>query len=640
MPTDVERLLVQLEVSQNKFEKQMARAAGTANRRARQIETRFRKLNATVSRSLGNLAGPLAAAFTIKGAKDLIDASTRIDNALKIAGLSGEELTDVYDQLFASAQRNAAPIEQLVELYSRAALVQKDLGISQAELINFTDKVGVALRVAGKSATQTSGALLQLGQALGSGVVRAEEFNSIQEGALPILSAVAAGLEEAGGSVSKLRTLVIDGQVSSEAFFRAFEAGSVVLDEKVSGAVLTLDQRMTQLKNTFIESADRIDTATSASTFFGTAIEEFATDIQNVVDEIQDLILWVGNLAEAWAVLDFSSLGNLSESAQTAIDIIKSGGQATAQSNFDAKRDRQPGPAAAPAQVTTVSVDDFAPPASGSGGSSGGSSTRALDDFQRQIQLIKERTDALRVEQSVVGASVEVEARAKASQDLLNAARRAGIPLTAELSAQIDQIAGLYAQEVLELENLQAAQERSNEAIQQFGDTSKEIFRGVLDDIKNGADAMDILTNAVDKLATSLSNRVLDGLFSGGIGGGGAGGIIGSIFGFADGGVAKNGRPQQLPRFAGGGVSRNAAIFGEGKLPEAAVPLPDGRRIPVELKMPAAAMSSGTTISMPVTINAQGAQQGVGQEIANQLGTFRKEILQIVSAERKANPAF
>lgn len=57
----------------------------------------------------------------------------------------------------------------MVELYGRAALVQKELGVTTDELAGFADKVAVALRVSGQSATESAGALLQLAQALGSG---------------------------------------------------------------------------------------------------------------------------------------------------------------------------------------------------------------------------------------------------------------------------------------------------------------------------------------------------------------------------------------------------------------------------------------------------------------------------------------
>src|SRR5690606_4052840 len=205
---------------------------------------------------------------------------TRIENALKVAGVSGSELTRVYDRLFESAQRNAAPVETLVELYGRAALVQNELNVSSEELLRFTDKVAMALRVAGTDAQSASGALLQLSQALGSGVVRAEEFNSILEGALPIAQAAAAGLEEAGGSVAKLRQLVVDGAVSSEAFFRAFEAGSVILEQKVAGAELTVSQGFVRLQNVLIDAAGRFDDGSDASRRLAEALDDLADYIE------------------------------------------------------------------------------------------------------------------------------------------------------------------------------------------------------------------------------------------------------------------------------------------------------------------------------------------------------------------------
>lgn len=248
------------------------------------VESRFdrmgRGVGATFTTLQRGLVGAFAAGAALRGAQQLIDAGTRIENSLKVAGLSGTELTNVYDALYDSAQRNAAPLEALTELYSRAAQVQDELGVSTQELTNFTDNIAVALRVSGKSAAESSGALLQLSQALGSGVVRAEEYNSINEGALPILQAVAAGMKEAGGSVSKLRQLVIDGKISSEAFFRAFEAGSSILTDKVANAELTVSQQFIRLRNVMIDVAGDFNTATGASEAMGGAISRLADEVE------------------------------------------------------------------------------------------------------------------------------------------------------------------------------------------------------------------------------------------------------------------------------------------------------------------------------------------------------------------------
>lgn len=286
MATDVERLVVSLEGSIRGFERAMNRANGVADTSARKIESRFAGMNKRIENSFTGMQRGIASAFAgavaLRGAQQLIDASTRIENSLKVAGLSGEALTGVYDRLFDSAQRNAAPLESLVTLFGRASIVQNELGVSTEELLGFTDNVALALRVAGTDAATASGSLLQLSQALGAGTVRAEEFNSIQEGALPVLQAVAAGLEEAGGSVAKLRGLVIDGKVSSEAFFRAFEAGSVVLQDKVASSEFTVSQGFIRLQNVLIDTAGRFDTATNASARIGGVLNQLATSIESV----------------------------------------------------------------------------------------------------------------------------------------------------------------------------------------------------------------------------------------------------------------------------------------------------------------------------------------------------------------------
>ena len=143
MATDMQRLIVSLEARDKQFVNAMAKLNGVVNSRAKAIEGRFAKMNASIGNSLAGvgkrwIAG-LAAGLAAGQIAKLSDAATRIDNALKVAGLSGEALEKVYGRLRDSAIKNAAPIEALVELYGRASLVQKELGITGEELLGFTD---------------------------------------------------------------------------------------------------------------------------------------------------------------------------------------------------------------------------------------------------------------------------------------------------------------------------------------------------------------------------------------------------------------------------------------------------------------------------------------------------------------------
>lgn len=234
----------------------MQRANGVAMRQARAIETTFTKAGRRlddVGRSMASsLVTPLAGIAAAVSAREVLqyaDAWTQAKNALAVAGVTGSQQVVILNELFKSAQANGAPIQALTTLYGRAAQVSVELGASQADLLNFTNGVAVALRVAGTDATTASGALLQLGQALGSANVRAEEFNSIQEGARPILQAVAAGLEEAGGSVAKLKKLVDDGKVTNRQFFDSFLKGLPVIQAMANNASQTISQAYTKITN-------------------------------------------------------------------------------------------------------------------------------------------------------------------------------------------------------------------------------------------------------------------------------------------------------------------------------------------------------------------------------------------------------
>lgn len=236
------------------------------------------------------------------------------------------------------------------------------------------------------------------------------------------------------------------------------------------------------------------------------------------------------------------------------------------------------------------------------GGGSGGRRSRP-DDLQREIEQIKERTAALQAEttaQASVNPLIDdydyAITKARATQELLNAAKKAGIEVTPALREQIEGLAEGYAQATVQANKLTESQEQAREAADFFKDSMMDAFQSMVPTIETGNSALDKFLNTLIEAvmqATLLGKGPLAGLF-----GGGAGGFLGGIgklFGFANGGVAAHGRPQPIKAFARGGVSRSAAIFGEAG-PEAAVPLPDGRRIPVDLRTSARRGSSTETI--------------------------------------------
>ncbi|GLT01489.1 hypothetical protein GCM10007897_28830 [Sphingobium jiangsuense] len=300
MATETEQLVVSLEARIRDFERNFQRANRAANdnfgkieNRARVSARRMEKSMADAATGMGNrlkgLAGSLAAAFSARELISLTDSYTRFQNSLRVAGVEGANLKLVQDQLFASAQRYGVELETLGQLYGRASQAAVALGASQSDLLKFTNNISAAVKVQGGSVQQASGALLQLSQALQSGTVRAEEFNSINEGLFPVLQAVAAGNERFGGSVAKLRAEVMAGTVSSREFFEAFQAGAPMLEERAAKSVLTTSAAFQTLRNALVQYFGEADQSNGATAALAEAIKMLADNLDIVIPAIATL---------------------------------------------------------------------------------------------------------------------------------------------------------------------------------------------------------------------------------------------------------------------------------------------------------------------------------------------------------------
>ncbi|YBV97385.1 tape measure protein [Phyllobacteriaceae bacterium JZ32] len=627
-------------------------------------------------------AGALAAGFSAQKVQQLIDSATRIQNALKVAGLSGDELATVYDRLFQSAQRNSAPLEALVNLYGRASQAQKTLGASTDELLGLTETVAMALRVSGASAETASGALLQLGQALSGGKVQAEEYNSIIDGLYPLLQAAAAGLKEAGGDVSKLTRLVKDGKVSSEAFFRAIEAGSGFLRDKLAGSEQTVSGAFVRLQNVMIDTARKFDDGTGASGRLAGKLNELAdliatTDlhptINGVIDFVED-VDWVvqklNGLVETWQnaarafgqKIGVGRLGPALGLPQPDDDIQNRIDSAFGVSETGAKGDRPPRTATEvtvtkPGSTRPVTLADYSVPGDGDGTGK----RKRENDLQREIKQIKERTAAIQAETAALaglnpltkdyGFAVE---QASAKQELLNAAKRAGLKITPELEAEIGRLATEYAAASAAAEKLAESQEKARESMAFVKDTARGALSGMISALDDGKlkwselgdIALDVLGRIADKLMDDAFSSgggflgILGSLFGFGGGGGGSSGIVpGGGFTFANGAAFSGGR---VTPFAHGGIVSQPTLFpmanGAGLMgeagPEGILPLRRNSRGQLGVMASGAGNSNqpqAVNFNMHVTVDGVGdkelearLQKGARLEMQQALSVYRR----------------
>ncbi|MCZ7855051.1 tape measure protein [Agrobacterium salinitolerans] len=632
MATDLERLVVQLSADVKGYQNALNRAMSVTNRQARSIENRFRKMNSAISASYAGVATGAAKAFALiggaQGFRQLSDSATKIDNSLKVAGLSGEELEGVYQKLFAAAQKNAAPLETLVQLYGRVSLVQGELGVSSEQIVSLSNNVALALRASGQSSQEASGALLQLSQALGSGVVRAEEFNSILEGAPTILQAAAAGIQQAEGSVAKLRQIMLDGKLSSKAFFDGINAGAPVLEQKVAGAVLTLDQRLENLRTALTNATRDFNKSSNAANTFGSAIDNMASfinsvDMDGLASDIgaiikllnegataaQNMAEWIGRISGLQnigaGVVDalggkdgkvsylggaltiestVKSADKLNDITAKRLDLEKQiaeikanpmnvlgqaevrqlEGQIKGLQEQAAKlaptavqtaleKTKIEYPSTAPTigsggtgkKFTPIDITDpqYQVTSSGGGGKGGRSGRTRADEYAREVEQITKRTAALKAETEAqaglnpllndYGYTLEF---ARAKQDLLTAAQEAGVKITPELTASIDDLAAGYANAVAASEKLAEKQDEIRQRAEEAMATAKDVTRGIIDGFVEGASAADILADSLKKIGNALLDDVLNSIFKVNNAAGGGGGFLSGLLGLFGGG--------------------------------------------------------------------------------------------------------
>lgn len=593
------------------------------------------------------LAGALGAAVSVKAISEAAQQYVNLQNALKVAGVEGAALETTFGELFKIAQRNGTPIEALVTLYSRATQAQKELKASSADLLRFTNGISLALRVGGTSAQEASGALLQLSQLLGSGTVRAEEFNSVNEGARPILQAVAAGLKEAGGSVATLKNLVNDSKLSSEAFFRAFLAGMPNLETAAAKAQGTVGQAVNRIGNAFVVLIGELDktsgtsqSATENLNKVATALEHMPAYLSAAAQGLKGLQGWLQSVGNnpLWDRINkfFEVDGEAANSRfqdlarKNGLDVAPSAG--AAHGRIPEFATSPEGRAPAPASIEPVSLKSF--PANGKSTNKTAAQKRT-EEVENYIKQLEKSGRVLQAEYDTLGKS---NAERQKAIDLANI----GGVTDSKQAQRIGQL--VDANEALrqKIDAVKQAQDGLRDAAKYAGSQMTDALSNVIVD---GGKASDVIQSLIRSLARAalqaalIGDGPLAGLFGTKGANGSTGGIFGSIgklFGFATGGVMTGRGPLPLRRYANGGVANSPqlAMFGEGKRPEAYVPLPDGRTIPVTVatpKMNTPAAGSQTVVSSPtinVTVNGSAGTKDQNHDLAQQVAAQVKPLAQ------------
>jgi hypothetical protein len=553
---DLEKLVVALEARTKSFEAALKKSQTETNRAMSAIEKRTKEASRDISASLGGVGTLLRGIFT---AATLSAIRTAIGNVA--------DLADAADRVGVSSKA-LQEFRYAVQL-SGGAVEQADQGLTKfvknlSDAARGTGDLGKVFRANGVALTDAQGNLISTGDALSRYAELVRNAKNPQDQLN--LAVIGFGKDAGASMVNALR----DGAAGFEAASRRAEELGLVLDDSVIAKARELDDRFTELEigaSTWLKTMaiTVADVALPALMQVYAAIKDIIAVLPNVSSSNDDLGRRLATLREGRALVDRkfgagTGAANLASNYDGSIADIEA---QLRQRGLDALKAGKGSPLSGAGSSSALSVTIPRSTVLPSGGSS------SLDAFERETQAIRKRTAELGLETSSLGKSTFEIEKAKVALDLENAARQAGIPLTAAQKAQIDQLSTSYAAAAVNLETAQKQQAAMNDLQQEFKSITMDIFGSL---ISGGKDFSQVLSDIAKKLAEAALQAAifgegpLRGLFGGG------GGLLGGLFGGGGGlaGSVANGGLGFAGLFANGGTipSGQVGIVGEGGKPE------------------------------------------------------------------------
>lgn len=144
------------------------------------------------------IKGAVAAYVTIQSVTSALNLSDQLTSTTARLNLMNDGLqttAELQDMIYLSAERSRGAYQTTADAVSKLGLMAGDAFDSSAEIIAFTEQLNKQFTIAGTEAAGIDAAMLQLTQAMGSGVLRGEEYNSILEQAPNIIQSIADYLE-------------------------------------------------------------------------------------------------------------------------------------------------------------------------------------------------------------------------------------------------------------------------------------------------------------------------------------------------------------------------------------------------------------------------------------------------------------
>ena len=272
----------------------------------REIEEGTNEANSLMQTIKGAVAA-YATIQTLSAALNLSDQLTTTTARMNLMNDGLQTTQDLQNMIYLSAERARGSYQATADAVSKLGLMAGDAFGSSQEIIAFMEQINKQFTIAGTEAAGIDAAMLQLTQAMGSGVLRGEEYNSILEQAPNIIQAIADYMEVPKG---QLKDMAAEGQITADIVKAAMFAAADETNAKFESMPKTFSQIWTSFQNTalmafqpVLQRMNEIANSEAFQEFVNNAIEGLSM-VAGIALEIFDLLVGVaGAVADNWSWL-------------------------------------------------------------------------------------------------------------------------------------------------------------------------------------------------------------------------------------------------------------------------------------------------------------------------------------------------
>lgn len=305
--------IAQATVAAEEFNQTMQQAGSPINDNIRRQEQFNQSLQNGASESsnlvsaIKRMAGAYLSIQTAGKILEMSDEITQTTSRLNMMNDGLQSTADLYNMVYAAANDARGSLGDMASVVARFGNNAKDAFSSSAEVVQFTNLVQKQMTIAGASTQEAANAELQLSQALGSGVLRGDELNSIFEQAPNLIQNIADYLDV---PIGKIRSMAQDGELSADVVKQAVFAATDEINANFESMPMTWGQMWTVFQNNatmafqpVLQRLNDLANTDGFQTFATNAINDLAV-VAGVVLDIFEGIGSVGTfVSDNWQII-------------------------------------------------------------------------------------------------------------------------------------------------------------------------------------------------------------------------------------------------------------------------------------------------------------------------------------------------